>query len=85
MPSARSSSAKPRPARSGPTGTTPESRRTPGPVPPQPDQDALDVLDFAARGRPEAEIGYSEDAPKLSKEQLAQFEPASFRISRRRK
>jgi len=54
-------------------------------VPPQPDQDALDALDFAARGQPEAEIGYSEDAPKLSKEQLAQFEPASFRISRRRK
>lgn len=85
MPNAKSSSAEPRPVRRGPVATPAKPRGTPDPVPPQLDQDALDALDFAARGRPEAEIGYSEDAPKLSEEQLAQFEPASFRISRGRK
>lgn len=84
MPSAKSSSAETRPARRGPAAAA-KPRRAPGPVPPQPDQDALDALDFAARGRPEAEVGYSEDAPKLTKEQLAEFEPASFRIGRGRK
>jgi len=83
MPSARSSSAKPRPARPGRASTAADARRTPDPILPQPDQDALDALDFAARGRSEAEIGYGEDAPKLSEEQLAQFKPASFRIGRR--
>lgn len=84
MPSAKSSSADTRPARRGPAVAA-KPRRAPDPVPPQLDQDALDALDFAARGRPEAEIGYSEDAPKLTKEQLAEFEPASFRIGRGRK
>ncbi len=84
MPSAKSSSAKPRPARSG-LAAPAKSRRAPDPVLPQLDQDALDALDFAARGRPEAEISYSEDAPKLTEEQLAQFEPASFRVGTERK
>ena len=79
MPSAKSSSAKPRSTRRDPAAV----RQAPSPVPPQLDQDALDALDFAARGRPEADIGYSEDAPKLDEEQLAQFEPASFRVGRR--
>ena len=80
MPSAKSSSSRTTPARRGSAG--------PGIKPPQPaaapDQDALDALDFAARGRPEADVGYSEDAPKLTQEQLAQFEPKSFRFVRRR-
>ena len=84
MPSAKSSSAKPRPAHSGPPEATDKRRRVPVSVPLHPDQDALDALDFATRGRPEAEIGYSEDAPKLTEEQLAQFGPASFRIGRQR-
>lgn len=82
MPSAKSSSAKPR---RGPVAAPAKPRGTPDPVPPQLDQDALDALDFAARGRPEAEVGYSEDAPKLSEEQLAEFEPASFRVGRGRR
>ncbi len=49
------------------------------------DQDARDALDFARRGRPEAEIGYSEDAPKLTSEQLAEFEPASIRFTKRKR
>jgi hypothetical protein len=48
------------------------------------DQDALDALDFASRGYPDSEIGYSEDAPRLTEEQLAEFKPASFRIARKR-
>ena len=47
------------------------------------DRDAQDALDFARRGRPDAEIGYSEDAPRLTPEQLAEFEPATFRFTRR--
>ena len=49
------------------------------------DQDARDALEFARRGRPEAEIGYSEDAPKLTPEQLAEFEPASIRFTKRKR
>ncbi len=81
MPSAKSSSARTTPARHG------AARRGTKPSQPvvAPDQDALDALDFAARGRPEAEIGYSEDAPELTAEQLAEFEPASFRFTRRRR
>ena len=48
------------------------------------DQDARDALEFARRERPEAEIGYSEDAPKLTPEQLAEFEPASIRFTKRK-
>ncbi len=48
------------------------------------DQDALDALDFAKRGCPDEEIGYSEDAPRLTATQLAEFKPASFRFSRRK-
>ena len=48
------------------------------------DQDAIDALEFAQRGRPDAEIGYSEEAPRLAPEQLAEFEPASFRFTRRK-
>ena len=44
------------------------------------DADAQDALEFARRGRPETEIGYSDDAPKLTDTQLAEFRPASFRI-----
>jgi len=80
MPSAKSSSAKlhvSRPRR-GPAAP----RRDPSTV--SPDQDARDALDFARRGRPDAEIGYSEDAPRLTPEQLAEFEPASFRFTKRK-
>jgi hypothetical protein len=49
------------------------------------DQDALDDLDFANRGRPDGEIGYSDDAPRLSKEQLGEFEPASIRFFKKRR
>jgi hypothetical protein len=44
------------------------------------DQDALDALAFAERGYPDGEIGYSEEAPRLTPEQLAQFRAARFRI-----
>jgi hypothetical protein len=44
------------------------------------DQDALDALAFAERGYPDGEIFYSEDAPRLTPEQLGEFRPASFRI-----
>ena len=37
------------------------------------------------RGMPDAEIAYDEDAPRLTKQQLAEFEPAKFVFSRRRK
>jgi hypothetical protein len=46
------------------------------------DQDAKDALNFAQRGRPETEIGYSEQAPRLTAEQLAEFQPASIRFVR---
>lgn len=52
---------------------------------PPPDQDARDALDFARRGRPDAEIGYAEDTPKLTLEQLAEFEPASIRFTKRKR
>jgi hypothetical protein len=44
----------------------------------------LDALDFASRDYPDSEIGYSDDAPRLTDEQLAEFEPAAFRIVAKR-
>ncbi len=77
MPSAKSSSAKhiPRPAKA-------KAHAPAGPA--APDQDALDALDFAQRGRPDAEIGYSEDAPRLTQKQLAEFKAASIRFTGRK-
>ena len=72
MPKDRYSSAKRAPV----AAPTPAPRKQHTPT----DQDALDALEFARRGRPDSEIGYSDDAPKLTDEQLAEFEPASFRI-----
>ena len=81
MPNAKSSSAKP-------LATHPSRDRTrsrSGAVAPDAlDQDALDAIDFARRGRPEGEIDYSDDAPKLTEAQLAEFEPATFRFTKRR-
>lgn len=74
MPNAKSSSDD---------GVPKRGRRTKPAVPLQ-DQDALDALAFARRGRPDAEIGYSNDAPRSTPEQLAEFEPASFRFTKDR-
>ena len=83
MPSARSSSAKRRPPAGRGHGAAPATAREVS-VPPL-DQDAREALDFARRGRPEAEIGCSGDAPKLTPEQLAEFEPVSIRFTRRKR
>ena len=77
MPSVKSSSAEAASARLRQTaGAQPGA-----PAPLASDQDALDAIAFAQRGRPDGEIGYSEDAPRLTPEQLAEFEPASFRFA----
>ena len=83
MPSAKSSSAKALPPASRRHGAAPARSRDVS-APPL-DQDARDALDFARRGRLEAEIGYSGDAPKLTPEQLAEFEPASIRFTKRKR
>lgn len=83
MPNAKSSSAKALPPAGRRPGGAPARARE-GSASPL-DQDAWDALDFARRGRPEAEIGYSEDAPKLTPEQLAEFEPASIRFTKRKR
>lgn len=80
MPSVKSSSAKLHVSR--PSRVTTPARRDSSVAPS--DQDALDALDFAERGRPDTEIGYSEDAPRLTPEQLAEFKPASFRFTKRK-
>jgi hypothetical protein len=49
------------------------------------DQDALEALEFARRGRPDAEIGYSGAAPRLTAKQLADFEPVTFRFTKKPK
>lgn len=49
------------------------------------DEDARDALAWLERGMPDDEIVYDDDAPRLTKEQLAEFEPASFVIRQRRK
>lgn len=49
------------------------------------DIDARDALEWLARGMPEDEISYSDEAPRLTKEQLAEFEPAVFVVQRRRR
>lgn len=77
MPSVKSSSAEAASSRLRQTaGAQPGAR-----APLASDQDALDAFAFAQRGRPDGEIGYSEDAPKLTPEQLVEFEPASFRFT----
>lgn len=80
MPSAKSSSARLRASRRGRVGTPQHQNASALPL----DRDARDALEFARRGRPDAEVGYSEDAPRLTPEQLAEFEPASFRFTKRR-
>jgi hypothetical protein len=42
------------------------------------------MLDWDARGRPEGEIIFDADLPKLTDEQLGEFRPARFRIGRGR-
>ena len=42
------------------------------------------MLDWDARGRPEGEIIFDADVPKLTDEQLSGFRPARFRIGRGR-
>jgi hypothetical protein len=49
------------------------------------DADARDALAWLGRGMPDDEVTYDDDAPRLTKEQLAEFEPASFVIRQRRK
>lgn len=49
------------------------------------DADARDALAWLGRGMPEDEIVCDNDAPRLPKEQLAAFEPASFVIRQWRK
>lgn len=49
------------------------------------DADALDALAWMERGMPDEEIVYDEDAPRLTKEQLAEFRPARFVFPRRGK
>ena len=49
------------------------------------DAAALDALAWMERGMPDGEIVYDEDTPRLSKEQLAEFKPARFVFSQRRK
>jgi hypothetical protein len=83
MPSAKSSSAKAMPPAGRRHGAALARSREVS-APPL-DQDARDALDFARRGRPEAEIGYSENAPKLTAEQLAEFEPASIQFTKRKR
>ncbi len=83
MPSAKSSSARALPPAGRRHGVAPVRSRDVS-APPL-DQDARDALDFARRGRPEAEIGYSEDAPKLTPEQLLELEPASIRFTKGKK
>ncbi len=39
------------------------------------------ALAWVERGMPDAEITYDDHAPKLTAEQLAEFQPASFRIA----
>ncbi len=76
MPNAKSSSAS-RPVRPGraASGTATNA--------PALDQDAIEALEFARRGRPDGEIGYSDAAPRLTKDQLATFEPARFRFTKK--
>lgn len=47
------------------------------------DPDARDALGWLERGMPDDEIVYDDAAPRLTKEQLAEFKPASFMIRRR--
>jgi hypothetical protein len=47
------------------------------------DQGGVEALEFSRRGRPDDEIGYSEEAPRLTEDELATFEPARFRFTRK--
>lgn len=49
------------------------------------DAAALDAVAWMERGMPDEEIVYDEDAPRLTKEQLAEFKPARFVFPQRRK
>ncbi len=49
------------------------------------DAEARNALAWLARGMPDDEIVYDDNAPRLTKEQLAQFEPASLVIRGRRR
>lgn len=80
MPSAKSSSAKPTATKGTRRGIARDRADSPESL----DQDALDAIDFAKRGRPDSEIGYSDDAPRLSEGQLAEFKPASIQFLKKR-
>ncbi len=83
--SAKSSSVGKRPARSVHSGRK-AARATIGQGARLPqDADARDALAWLERGMPDEEIAYDDDAPRLTKEQLAEFGPASVVIRRRRK
>jgi hypothetical protein len=43
------------------------------------DRDALEAIAWIERGMPDSQIGYDADAPKLTEDQLRQFEQASYR------
>ena len=49
------------------------------------DQHARDALAFIDRGSPEAEIGYTEDAPRVTEEQLRQLKPVSIKFTKSRR
>ncbi|MDQ2803824.1 MAG: hypothetical protein M3Y41_14540 [Pseudomonadota bacterium] len=48
-----------------------------GTLDPTLDRDARDALAWIEGGMPDSKIGYGPDAPKLTPEQLQEFEPAS--------
>ena len=57
-------------------------------APPSPDLTdpaVAHALAWVSRGMPEGEIVYDDDAPKLTQEQLAEFEPAAIRIASQEK
>jgi len=49
------------------------------------DPDAREALAWLERGMLDEEIAYDDDAPRLTKAQLAEFAPARFVIRQRRK
>ena len=56
--------------------------KTRAPEPPQPtlDRDALDALAWIESGMPDDKVGYGPDAPRLTPEQLEEFESASYEL-----
>jgi hypothetical protein len=68
-------------ANSLPPATAAEPNRQ-VPVPDTPEARA--ALDWLNRGAPQDEIVYDDDAPRLIREQLGEFEPAKFKIGKGR-